>query len=50
MPLVRRFTPPTTVEEFLAMEFRDDARYELVDGGIVAQGLPAGRTAPCKAR
>ncbi|KAA0583917.1 hypothetical protein FZ983_04795 [Azospirillum sp. B21] len=37
MPLARRFTPLTTADEFLAMEFRDDARYELVDGEIVGQ-------------
>lgn len=41
MPLARRFTPLTTVDEFLAMEFRDDARYELVDGEIVGQGHPS---------
>jgi Uma2 family endonuclease len=41
MPLARRFNPRTTVDEFLAMEFRDDAQYELVDGEIVGQAHPS---------
>ncbi len=41
MPRARRFSPLTTLDEFLAMEFRDDAPYELVDGEIVGQAHPS---------
>lgn len=42
MPLAARHmqTPLVTVKEFLAMSFRDDRRYELLDGEIVAQAYP----------
>ncbi|HYD68135.1 Uma2 family endonuclease [Azospirillum sp.] len=41
MTLALRKTPLVTIDDFLAMAFDDDTRYELVDGEVVAQAHPS---------